>query len=370
MPLAIESYRHFGPLRDDGATLQLGWTCDERALLSISLDALARDCLRDELAGRADSLQRYLVTDPYGSATLGPGVESYFGLPGLAENLTCGAGVNALLHALSGLGRDLRACIADAVYPDFPHWLALAGAQPHPLRLDSPEVRGALAFLERPAFIGEGWNALPALLALCRSVGEEGVVVVDESNANYCPPAFSAAPLTAQAPNLVVLRGLSKAYGMGSLRVGYAISSPRLTARVRALVPGLQASSLSLTVARRILEAGDVAVQLRARIAIARTASRALFAPWADALAAPAGEGLPYLLLKSVPAALTSPSAAIRLATKRHMLWAAGQNSHAIHRCSVPLDPARWERLARLVAAARETPDEPDAAPPNRSLAP
>jgi histidinol-phosphate/aromatic aminotransferase/cobyric acid decarboxylase-like protein len=352
MTLAIDTYRGFDPSGDDDAALQLAWTLDERELLAADLDALLHDCLHDELTGRSASLERYMVTDPHGAGTLGPAVERHFGVPGLAAHLTCGAGVNGLLHALAALGRGATVGVADDVYPDFPHWLALAGALVQPLRADGPPPGARLLFLERPAFVGAGCNELAALRALCAAMADDGVVLVDESNANYCPPSFSALALTTEVPNLVVLRGLSKAYGLGSLRVGYAVSSAPLTARIRACVPGLQVSSFSLAVAARVLALGDVAAPLRARIAQRRTALRALLAPWRGDVGVPAGEGLPYLLFDRVPAALASTAAGRRVVTKRHVLWAAGRQGHTVHRCSVPLRDERWDRLVRIVASA------------------
>lgn len=52
----------------------------------------------------------------------------------------------------------------------------------------------------------------------------DGVVVVDEAYAEYA--GTSAAGLVQEHDNLIILRTFSKAYGLASFRVGYAISSP------------------------------------------------------------------------------------------------------------------------------------------------
>ena len=51
------------------------------------------------------------------------------------------------------------------------------------------------------------------------------IVVVDESYASYLGPPESAAALTLEAPNLLVLRSVSKGYCAGGLRVGYVVAS-------------------------------------------------------------------------------------------------------------------------------------------------
>jgi histidinol-phosphate aminotransferase len=54
------------------------------------------------------------------------------------------------------------------------------------------------------------------------------VVVVDEAYVEF--GARSAAPWVGELPNLVVLRTLSKAFGLASLRVGYALAHPSTAA--------------------------------------------------------------------------------------------------------------------------------------------
>ena len=49
------------------------------------------------------------------------------------------------------------------------------------------------------------------------------------------PNAWTAAPLLANYPQLVVLRTFSKLYGLAGLRVGYALCAPELTEQLRTL---------------------------------------------------------------------------------------------------------------------------------------
>jgi cobalamin biosynthetic protein CobC len=59
------------------------------------------------------------------------------------------------------------------------------------------------------------------------------LVVVDESFADLEDEALSLAPHLPQ-PGMVVLRSLSKTYGLGGLRLGFAIAAPDLAALMRA----------------------------------------------------------------------------------------------------------------------------------------
>ena len=70
--------------------------------------------------------------------------------------------------------------------------------------------------------------------------------------------------------NLVVLRGFTKAYSLGGMRVGFAVASPGVAAQVRAVLAPLQVGELSLRVAMRLLAAGDPCARLRQRIRAVR----------------------------------------------------------------------------------------------------
>ena len=153
-------------------------------------------------------------------------------------------------------------------------------------------------FLEGRSLFGTALDDLVTIRWLCeRAADRDALVVVDESNANYHPPAFSAVPLTGEVPNLVVARGFSKAYGMGGLRLGYCASSPELRSRLRGLIPPLLASSLSLRIGAAILRAGDVAEPLRARIATAKPLLVRFLATAGFTDVLPAGDDLPYVFL-------------------------------------------------------------------------
>ncbi|GII64846.1 putative phenylalanine aminotransferase [Sphaerisporangium krabiense] len=73
------------------------------------------------------------------------------------------------------------------------------------------------------------------LRAFADRVPADRLIAVDEAYFEYVrqPGARSAIALTADRPNLVVLRTFSKAYGLAGLRVGYLVGPPYVVARLR-----------------------------------------------------------------------------------------------------------------------------------------
>src|SRR6185503_3806153 len=110
---------------------------------------------------------------------------------------------------------------------------------------------------------------------------------------------------------------------------------------IRAVVPPLLASSLSLQIGARILALGDVTAPLRARIAAHQREAVELFSRAGIAGLAPASLHLPYLLSRED---LSAPLAARGVTGKLHPVWSSGALAH-LYRLSVPLDEARMERL-------------------------
>ncbi|WP_447007555.1 aminotransferase class I/II-fold pyridoxal phosphate-dependent enzyme [Saccharothrix isguenensis] len=358
MPLAIGSYAGLGTLADDADVLNLAWTQDERDLLDVDLAAVVSGELADEVASGLPHVNSYLVRDPYGEAALGHAVAGYFGRDRWSASTTVGAGVGPLLHCLSALASRGPVHVVSDVYPDFPFWVDKAGGRcvfadgwdaADPV---TPHVRAAadsgaaVLFLERPGITGDDFADLDRVVALCEGAAELGaVVLVDESNANYHPPAYSAVNVVEAVRNLVVVRGLSKAYGLGGLRLGYCVASPASTESVRTVVAPLHPSSLSLRIGRRVLELGDVTGRLRDLVVARKPEAHAVLASAGVEPDLEAAPFLPYLLYRDPRGALER-LAALGIQGKAHPAWSArhGELRH-VGRISVPLADARWADL-------------------------
>jgi histidinol-phosphate/aromatic aminotransferase/cobyric acid decarboxylase-like protein len=249
--------------------------------------------------------------------------------------------VVSLLHGLARLASsDAVRCVGD-VYPDFPYWVAQN-------RVLSD---GAVWFLERPSLLGDAFADLTDLSALCDDAARSGaVVVIDESNANYYAPAWSAVGLALARDNVIVVRGFSKAYGLGGLRLGYCAASPALTERVRGVIPPLLASSLSLRLGVRVLAAGDLAAPLRARLRTHKMQMlEVLERAGIEALVA-SSEHLPYVLSRANREHLSARLESRGVVGKYHPIWSERSRSlDSIYRLSVPLSELRLMRLRKLL---------------------
>lgn len=91
------------------------------------------------------------------------------------------------------------------------------------------------------------------LRVLERAVNTKTQLVVDEAFMDYVP----AETLVAEAvrcEQLVVLRSVTKFYGMPALRVGYAVSSPRMATRIAAQLPPWPVTTLAASAAAEAVQ--------------------------------------------------------------------------------------------------------------------
>lgn len=350
--LANDSYASLATLDDHAACLNLAWTLDEPAFCA-PLDHVVAAVL----ANGADHIAHYAVQDPWGEHMLGPAMHRHLGLAQAACTLTCSAGVGTLLHALAHVAIGSAAWVCGDVYPDFPHWAGRVGATCLGAATASAAAHAravmaagaAVVLVERPAMRGTELD-LATMRVLCTALAGTGVViVVDESNANYCTPAFSAATLVPAYSNLVVLRGLSKGFHMGGLRVGIAIAQPALAATVRSALPPMQATPLSLALARAVLEQGDSCAALRTRIAHVRTAVARRLAASSCPASFVSHPHAPYLFAADPDGAAADWLAGRGIIGKRQPFWTAAGPVHAL-RLSLPLTDARLRIFAERIA--------------------
>ncbi len=145
-----------------------------------------------------------------------------------AACVMAGGGATELLHFVARAG--WRAPTALVV----PVWSEFYRAFPHALRLPSSDPerwpqRGLLVLSQPVNPTGE---AMPEELVRRTIAGREGPVLVDETFIEFTQ-LTSAAQWVQQHPNLLVLRSLSKFYGLPGLRVGALVGSPEWIARLR-----------------------------------------------------------------------------------------------------------------------------------------
>lgn len=216
---------------------------------------------------RETPLNEYPDTS-YGALT--EAIAQYADVP--TDRITVGAGADEVLDmvARSYIGESSTVVISTPTYPMFTVLTEVLGgwidAVPAvDLRLDRR------TFLEHASYAALTWLANPnnptgELLPL-DFVEElarrtDGVVVIDE--AYYEVSGVTAAPLIDDCPNLLVVRTLSKGFGLAGARVGYGLAGPAISAVLRRVRPPNSVSALSLALAVQAL--GDVA-GMRDRVA-------------------------------------------------------------------------------------------------------
>nr|WP_245534405.1 histidinol-phosphate transaminase [Xylanimonas cellulosilytica] len=180
-------------------------------------------------------------------------VEALASFVGVApEQVVVGNGsVAVLAHLLSAVvdpGRD------EVVFPwrsfeAYPIAVAVAGgrAVTVPLaeggRLDLPAMAAAVTDRTSVVLVCTPNNPTGPVVhadeldALLAAVPSDVMVVIDEAYLEFVRDADApdALALLARHENVVLLRTLSKAYGLAGLRVGYALAAPHLAAGIRAV---------------------------------------------------------------------------------------------------------------------------------------
>lgn len=167
---------------------------------------------------------------------------------GVAENqLIFGNGTDELVHLLSRalLEVGTNTVCPTPTFPQYRHNAIVDGAEVrevplidghHDLNgmLDQIDENTRLVWLCNPNNPTGVYFSEETLLNFLKKVPKHVVVVSDEAYYEYATAADypQTIPLIKEFPNLVVTRTFSKAYGLASLRVGYAIADPAFIAQI------------------------------------------------------------------------------------------------------------------------------------------
>ncbi|MBL4635102.1 MAG: histidinol-phosphate transaminase [Kofleriaceae bacterium] len=111
--------------------------------------------------------------------------------------------------------------------------------------------------------------ARDSITKLCTALQERCLVVVDEAYLEYSGAA-SAAEELAKYPNLVVLRTLSKAWGLAGLRIGALVAAPDLITLLRKVQAPYPISSLCASHALKALGSSGLETMTK-RVAIVQS---------------------------------------------------------------------------------------------------
>lgn len=185
------------------------------------------------------------------------------------DQLTLGNGSNDLLDLLARcfLGEGLNAVVSDHGFIVYQLVVTAQNAElksapanewGHDLQAMAALVdeNTRLLFVANPNNPTGTWLPLEDIAEMMATLPSSVIVVVDEAYFEYVgePGYGSALSLLDQYPNLVVTRTFSKAYGLASLRVGYAISHPEVAEVLNRLRQPFNVNSFGLAAAAAALQ--------------------------------------------------------------------------------------------------------------------
>jgi histidinol-phosphate aminotransferase len=203
--------------------------------------------LRERLVAEFDTLGRYPSTDAVRAAVAGR-----HGRPPEEALLTAGGAEAFVL-----LARALRPAHAVCVHPSFTEPEAALRSAGHavervllapPFTLDPalvPETAD-LVVLGNPTNPTSVLHPVATLEALARP---GRVLVADEAFADCVPGEPASVAGRRDVPGLVVVRSLTKTWGLSGLRVGYVLAGAPILARLAAAQPAWPVSSLAIAAA-------------------------------------------------------------------------------------------------------------------------
>ena len=179
-----------------------------------------------------ESFARLNEYPPGGYRELHAAAASYVGAR--PEQIVLGSGSDSLIHVIARtyLGAGRRAAIVD---PPTYSLYAIAG-QIEGSEVVNCSLAGALEAEAAVIWICNPHNPLGSvypceeIIALAKR-RPDALVVIDEAYVEY--GAETMVPFLDEAPNCVVLRTLSKAFGFAALRVGYAVCADEVAEELR-----------------------------------------------------------------------------------------------------------------------------------------
>ena len=141
----------------------------------------------------------------------------------------------------------------------------IGGAFPRDAVLEAVQRHPAVVMLVSPNNPTGGALTADDFRAVARGASE-ALVVLDHAYVEYADEDLTATAF--EFPNVLVVRTLSKAWGLAGCRVGYAIGAPDVLAALRAAGPSYPLAAPSVAIALEQLARGDDA--MRAHVALIR----------------------------------------------------------------------------------------------------
>ncbi len=187
-----------------------------------------------------------------------------YGAP--AGSVVAGPGSQALLHVLAQLAPHGEASALAPTYGGYAEAFGAAGARLIEARSLDGLAGVATAVVANPNNPDGKVVSRRDLLALhARLVERDGLLIVDEAFADF-EPGLSLAPVL-PVSGTVILRSFGKTFGLAGLRLGFAIASADVGARLRAALGPWPVSGPAIVIGARALADSPWLASTAARLA-------------------------------------------------------------------------------------------------------
>jgi threonine-phosphate decarboxylase len=186
-----------------------------------------------------------------------------------AAGVTIANGSVALIGAMIRTIAPATCVLATPAFGEYPRALCASGCRVRPFPLDAGcgfdldcdalidalvKYRPSMCVLTNPHNPSGALTSRSRMLGVLeRAVRTKTRLVVDEAFMDYAPDE-TVIGAAARSEHLVVLRSLTKFYGMPALRVGYAVSSPHMAARIAAQLPPWPVTTLAASAAAEAVQ--------------------------------------------------------------------------------------------------------------------
>ena len=225
----------------------------EREILRLDMNTLGGGMLSAVAAAAPHAADAVVEYNDLGYVRLRGAIGTAIAAP--PSRITPGAGADELIRLITCLvvGPGDAVIVPTPTFGMFAVEARLAGARVVEVPREAPGMRQPVERIREEAVRSSArlvWLCTPnnptgdayALDEVVRLAdGLEALVVVDEvyvefaeASADVAAGSLSATQLVDRLPNLVVLRSLSKAYGLAAARVGYLVTADALAARLDA----------------------------------------------------------------------------------------------------------------------------------------
>jgi cobalamin biosynthetic protein CobC len=206
------------------------------------------------------------LPEPAATERLAALAAAAYGAPSSAH-VVAAPGVQMSLPLVARLAPPGRAAVLGPTYAEHARVAALAGHAVREVAAIEDLAGADLAVVVNPNNPDGRIVARDALLTLADRLAP-GLLVVDEAFMDVGPvDASLAADVT--RPNLVVLRSFGKFFGLAGVRLGFALASPEIAARLRGALGPWAVSGPALAIGEAALADAAWIGQTRTRLAAA-----------------------------------------------------------------------------------------------------